>query len=402
MTRPFKPPLRLAILSSPQARAAARARELEKTLNQTAAAIGDVDQPESLEPGTEALGERLEMRVFQTAPTEAAADFFDATLHTVVVVLVDETLVDDAGSMQWLTACAQHIEKEHRRHTLLAVPFSEDAQDAWVSIPELGRLQVLPWSSLDPESAGRQDQMALHALHQMIRTVARPIFQQYDWKLRVFVSHAKRDGFQLAQSLRHFLDGQHWLESFYDARDIEAGSSWEDELREGVAHSVLLVLRTDAYDGRLWCRQEVRWAETFAVPRVVVDARSGLVHRGCDLSLDGCPSVRVPDGNLARILFALLQTALRSVLFQRRVGELRRLGYLPQDDHDLRALPVSPGIDAILHACAGHKPRQVKPRFVVYPDPPLRAGLREAAEALAANVGARLLTPSQAVAQVQA
>lgn len=398
----FRPPLQLAILSSSQARAAGRAREIGKTLDSTAAGIGwDVGQPESPRPGEESLTEKLELRVFQGVPATPAAEFLDTTLHTVVVVLVDEALLGDGSAMRWLTACARHLGTEPRRHTLVAVPFSDDLQERWISsCPDAGRMQTLLWTSLDPEPAGRQDHLAVQALHKMIRTVARPIFHQYGWKLRVFLSHAKLDGLQLAQSLRHFLDQQEWLENFYDARDIEAGASWKEELQEGVAHSVLLVLRTDAYDRRIWCRQEVRWADTFAVPRVVVDARSALVHPASDLSLESCPTVRVPDGNLARILFALLQTALRSVLFQRRVWELRCLRRLPAEDEDIRTLQISPSIDALAHACADFDAPQGRPRFIVYPDPPLRIGLREAAEALARGVEARLLTPMQVLAEV--
>lgn len=401
-TPSFRPPLRLAILSSGESQGVLRARELEKTLNGTAAGIGwDVGQPESPEPGEEMLGEKLEMRVFRQPPQQPAAEFLDATLHTVVVALVDDALLKQAEAMEWLTICGRHLDKEPRRHTLLSVPFNDDIQARWLaSSPELGRVQTLPWTSLGPEPAGRQDQLALQTLHRLIRTVARPIFQEYGWKLRTFLSHAKLDGLQLAQSLRHFLDQQRWLENFYDARDVEAGSDWQDELRDGVAHSVLVVLRTDAYDRRLWCRQEVRWADTFAVPRVVVDARSGLVHPGSDLSMESCPTVRVPDGNLGRILFALLQTAMRSLLFQRRVLELRQLDHLPREIEDIRTLQVSPSIDALAHACAALGPPAANPRFVIYPDPPLRPGLRDAAEALARSVGARLLTPQQVLAEV--
>jgi hypothetical protein len=116
--------------------------------------------------------------------------------------------------------------------------------------------------------------------------------------------------------------------------------------------------------------------------------------------MESGPTVRVPDGNLARVLFALLQTALRSLLFQRRVWELRRLGRLPQEDQQIRTVQVPPSIDALAFACASFGPPVASPRVVVYPDPPLRPGLREAAEALARNAGARLLTPQQVLAEV--
>jgi len=186
------------------------------------------------------------------------------------------------------------------------------------------------------------------------------------------------------------------LETFYDARDIEPGTSWKQALEDGVARSVLLALRTDVYEQRLWCRQEFRWAEAFGVPRVVVDARSSLVYSASELALDGSPTVRIPDGNLARVLFAAFQTALRSLLFQRRVQELQKIGLLPPRGPDVKILGVAPSIETLAGACKdlSESPDPTK-RVIVYPDPPLAEGLGAAGEALARDIGARLITPSQ-------
>jgi hypothetical protein len=192
----------------------------------------------------------------------------------------------------------------------------------------LGRYQSLPWYRLG-EEAERQDMLALRILNHMVRVLAVAVFDASEWKLRLFLSHAKQDGLYLAQSVRYFIANQGWLEKFYDAEDIEPGRSWEDELRQGVGRSLLLVLRTDAYDRRIWCRQEVRWAEILGIPVVVVDARSGLVYPASNLPFDGAETVRVPDGNLPRILFAIQQTMLQSMLFQRSVRQLRAHAMLP-------------------------------------------------------------------------
>jgi len=390
----------LTLLSSPDAKAKNRAGELERILDSTAAGIGlSFDEDASPPSGAQPLGEKLELKVFSSAPPGDAETWLDATLHSVVIVLVDSQLFEQPELMDWLRACAPKIDL--KRHRLIAVPFGESEQERWVEADKaFGKIQTLPWWSLDTEHAGRADQLALRALHFMIRVVARAVFGGPDWKFRLFLSHAKLDGFYLAQSVRSFLGQQPWLETFYDARDIEAGTSWQQALEDGVARSVLLALRTDVYEQRLWCRQEFRWAEVYGVPRVVVDARSSLVYPASELALDGSPTVRIPDGNLARVLFAAFQTALRSLLFQRRVQELQRIGLLPPQGPDVKILSVAPSVETLAGACKdlSESPDPGK-RTIVYPDPPLAEGLGAAGEAMAREIGARLITPSQVASE---
>jgi hypothetical protein len=382
------PVLRVAILGSGATKATALAKSLEQRLTtglDTVAAPSD----------GEALAEQFELRVFSAAPPDEAGPWLDQTLHSVVVVFVDETIFADAALLGWLRAGGEHLRKEPGRHSLIAVPFSDDLKDRWQDEQELGRYQSLPWHNLG-EKDERQDKLALRVLNLMVRTLARAVFDTPQWKLRVFLSHAKLDGLYLAQSVRHFIETQPWLDKFYDTEDIAPGSSWEDQLRQGIiGASIVLVLRTDAYDRRFWCRKEFRWAEDFGAPVVVVDARSGLVYPASNLPFDGSPTVRVPDGNLPRILFAVLRTALQSMLFQRSVHQLRALAMLPAETETIRVVPMVSGISAIAQACDDLRSAPDEPRFVVYPDPPLPAGLLKAAQMLTETVKARLVTPRQ-------
>jgi len=393
----IRPPLRLTILSSPGATATGRARELERILDSTASGIG-FGEDTSPPPGGQPLGEKLELKVFSSVPPGDAETWLDATLHSLVIVLVDSQLFQDPGIIDWLRRCARHAFRSADRHSLIAVYFGENEQKQWSQVDDsVGEFQTLSWMNLDSEAAGRADQLALRVLHGMIKVLATTVHNP-DWRLRLFLSHAKLDGFYLAQSLRNFLDQQDWLETFYDARDINPGTPWKRELRNAVGKSLLLALRTDIYDQRLWCRQEFRYAEAFGVPRVVVDARSSLVYPASDLALDGAPTVRIPDGNLARVLFAALQTALRSLLFQRRIRELQDIGRLVVG-RDVKILSVAPSIETLAGACRdlAESPDPTPPtrRLIVYPDPPLTDGMSAAGEALASQVGARLITPGQ-------
>jgi hypothetical protein len=142
----------------------------------------------------------------------------------------------------------------------------------------------------------------------------------------------------------------------------------------------------------------VLWADEYATPAVLVEARTALNHPAGVLPFDRIPTVRIPDGNLMRVLFLALREGLRFLHFMRRVEQMKESGDLPRPV-EFRVFSYPPSMAALLRACrfftTSKEPKDT-PRLIVYPDPPLRAGVYEAAQALvnAYAPGARLVTPN--------
>ena len=219
--------------------------------------------------------------------------------------------------------------------------------------------------------------------------------------LRLFISHAKMDGLPLAHALKHQIESLGWLQGFYDVDDIPPGSDWQRELEQGVGSSLIVILRTDGYDSRPWCQQEVLWADEYATPAVLVDARTGLNYPAGILPLDRIPTVRIPDGNLMRILFLSLREGLRFLYFISQIEQMKLDGNLP-NPAELRVFAFQPSMLALMRACrslADSTEPLSTPRIILYPDPPFRTGLYEAAQALVISYlpHARLVT-SQTIA----
>jgi hypothetical protein len=201
----------------------------------------------------------------------------------------------------------------------------------------------------------------------------------------------------LAHALKHQIEVLGWLQDFYDVDDIPAGSDWQKELESGVGSSLIVILRTEAYDSRPWCQQEVLWADEYATPAVQVDARVNLNHPAGVLPLDRIPTVRIPDGNLLRILFLALREGLRFLYFARRVEQMKLDGDLPSPV-ELRVFAFQPSMSALMRACRSlekSKAPGTTPRIILYPDPTFRSGVYEAACALVATYSPnfRLVTP---------
>jgi hypothetical protein len=244
--------------------------------------------------------------------------------------------------------------------------------------------------------------LSLRLLHECRILLAEALPRTVDPKaghLRLFISHAKMDGLPLARALKHQIDELKWLPDFYDVDNLPAGCDWQKELEQGVGSSLIVMLRTEAYDNRYWCQQEVLWADEYATPAVLVDARTGLNHPAGALPFDRVPTVRIPDGNLIRILFLALREGLRFLYFMRRVEQMKKSGSVA-DPAVMRVFTFAPSMSALLRACralSDSKEPVGTPRLILYPDPPLRTGVYEAAHALVATyapTGTRLVTPN--------
>lgn len=162
----------------------------------------------------------------------------------------------------------------------------------------------------------RPHTLALLALHR-----ARLLLGAEPDTLRLFISHAKADGLFLAHSLRSLISEVPELDKWYDADDIESGGDWSEEIEAAAANSVLVAIRTDAYEQSAWCRREFETALAHGVPIVVVDALLRPTITGSSLPFAAMPTVRIPDGNTHRVLTAALREHLRLLLVRTLVTD---------------------------------------------------------------------------------
>ncbi len=142
-------------------------------------------------------------------------------------------------------------------------------------------------------------------------------------------------------------------------------------MRRGVESSVLVAIRTEAYDERAWCVQEIVWAEEAGSPIIVVDARSELFYPPSTSALEASPWVLVPDGSLTRILICTLRENMRLLLAQRCVATLT-----PAVVEATVLLPESAYLEFAWRGAVRLASVNSREKYVVYPDPPLRQETR--------------------------
>lgn len=78
--------------------------------------------------------------------------------------------------------------------------------------------------------------------------------------ISVFLSHAKADGVEVATALRQEIRSRGQMQSFYDENDLAFGFDYQRALLRAVREqsAAMIVVRTDRYASRPWCRRELR------------------------------------------------------------------------------------------------------------------------------------------------
>lgn len=292
--------------------------------------------------------------------------------HTILVVLVDDRMVIDPVWNEGLSALGEAVSKTGQQHRLYPVSLSLNAFNIGptVAVTNFIRLHRLPAE----ERAARLASTLIHELCRLLLAGKRseqgavPAYTRLSpAPVMLFLSHAKADGEELAEALRDHIESTSAVQSFFDANDIAPGFDFRSELEGNIERSVLVVLQTDRYASRTWCRREVLWAKSKGCPLVVANAVLDGEERSFPY-LGNVPSLRVDGTDLdwcARVVTLALREMLRHSWFRANLADLEQVGLVP------RGMEPSPCPPEILTLLTRRSP--VPAAGLVYPDPPLGA-----------------------------
>ena len=130
--------------------------------------------------------------------------------------------------------------------------------------------------------------------------------------LSVFISHSKKDkankGELMAKDVRKFLYSDTKLNSFFDVHDILDGYRFGNQIKANASSCSLLILFTDTYSSREWCRIEALTAKENHVPIVAVIMLEDQIDRVFPY-IGNIPSI-VFDGDWRKVINLLLRTKL--------------------------------------------------------------------------------------------
>lgn len=310
---------------------------------------------------------------FRSAPASGTTGLpssvpFDAAHKSAVVVLVDNEMIADLAWCEYVRQLRQASQDPENHSRLLPVALTEHARNL---DPQVAEVQFIRLHEHPEES---QTELILNRItHECCRFMLnRPRLiddgsrSEESPPVKVFLSHAKAGGLDLAQGVRDYIYRETHLHAFFDARDIPPGSEWARILKEECGRCALLVLQTDLYASREWCQIEVLTAKRNLLPMVVVNAITHGEKRSFPY-LGNVPTIRWPVESAQpyeTILGLLLREVLRHAYFCEQFKEYCHLHRLPEG---ARPMAYPPELLTALDL------RNGMAEVFVYPDPPLGA-----------------------------
>jgi hypothetical protein len=316
---------------------------------------------------------------FHTGATPASAGLpdvldLDAAEATAVIVLIDTSIRADQAWRDCVRDIESRIAATGKRHLFLPVACEDRVLTV---VDKTNCIRLYNFELID-----RPERLASALTHELARLLLAKgtdvktedfgTLEKSYAPVKLFISHSKhgREGTVIATELRDYARQHLPVATFFDSNDINAGSDFVKEIKANVADSAMVVVQTNTYSDREWCRKEVLSAKQYGCPVLVINA----VTVGEDRQfpyIGNAPTIRWPFDSARRCEVAIdaaLREVLRNVHFLEHVKTLKRAGFLPDTCVQIGTAPEILTYGNLLRA---KKCDRTKPSVLLYPDPPL-------------------------------
>lgn len=181
-------------------------------------------------------------------------------------------------------------------------------------------------------------------------------------KLHLFLSYARADGKPITEKIDDFFNSKTSLNTFFDKKDIPPGYKFDKVIDDNLKKSTLLIIQTNAYSSREWCRWEVLKAKKYDRPIIVVNAISNKEDRSFPY-LGNMPVCIYNKKNINTIFHAVLVETLRYEYSKRLIKN--QVKAFRKDTNNLKIMGCPPELYTLLESKNNNIIK------VIYPDPPL-------------------------------
>ncbi len=286
--------------------------------------------------------------------------FFDIFNYQEDSSAIDIILIDDL----LVTETHQNTNLQNRIFT----KWNENKRVIFIALTENYGQMKLWGEEINFIRAFKQDNLLDFLYTEITHDILRFVLEKE--KLQIFISHAKKDGRDIAKLIKTFIDSDIKLDNFFDETDIQSSVSWKKALEKNIDDSLFLFVYSDNYGHTIWTQQELIWAKQKQVPIVGIDVLSQenkrvfpyignvkmvrLLHNVTNIEHLCNETFSIESShNLRLIINALLKEALEHYIFidmyKNRFKNYRVLSKPPE----------------LLDACIQ------KDKAILYPDPPL-------------------------------
>jgi len=209
---------------------------------------------------------------FRTGDIPFEINMDNSEYNVVVLLITDEMIINDQW-IRYIDEIIERVNKTGNKSIILPIAVSENAFNLPNKLPIQNFIRLY-------DVINKLESLISSTTHEMCRLLYNidrinyktlPNVQTSPQPLKLFISHAKADGVDVAKSLNDYIQSKTALKTFYDANDIAIGYDFTQEIEQNIQKSVLLVIHSDKYSSREWCRREILIAKKNNRPIVIVN-----------------------------------------------------------------------------------------------------------------------------------
>ena len=246
---------------------------------------------------------------------------------TIVLLLVDNNIFLDRDS-HWSLYIKKLMNQVQNDRNVKIIPVRQ-CDYAYEFLADLQKLQFINLGT--NLILNKWDEF----ITRLLDTILRFLYQSETQPIKIFISHSKKDegniGEIKAKELRDYIRRETKFASFFDVNDVLDAYDFTKQLEQSVSQSLLVVLFTNTFSSREWCRKEVILAKKYKRPIVLVSMIDGYVDRVFPY-IGNLPSTSF-NGDWRPILNLLLHTALDQknycLLLSNLVHASRNMEFVP-------------------------------------------------------------------------
>lgn len=298
---------------------------------------------------------------------------FSESVKNALIVLVDEHMFNDSN---WTIAINEVLKSKPANTRVFPVSFSDYA----FSINEvyLSPIQFIKTAQKNPNTGNDIESNNKIIKYRLLESIAKFLFNvkdDYDTNeysdppIKLFISHAKHDGEDLAIQFRNHIYSNTKLKAFFDANDIADGHQFEQEIKKHIDYSAFVIFNTDEYANREWCRKEVIIAKRYRCPIIsVMDIKKG-ERRSFPYS-GNFPTI-IWNNNFEEIINLILSQVISDKYNELYLKSIVKM-YDLEKEYSCLVLPKAPELfNYIDIENFKEEKEEVKSLIVLYPDPPI-------------------------------
>jgi len=298
---------------------------------------------------------------------------YSESTRNAVVILIDQYMFNDSA---WRLKINNLLKNKPKSTRVFPISFSKYAYDF---NPEfLSRIQFIKTEQQTPVIGNYFEVNNKIIKYRLLENISKFIFnidEEFDAKkdsdppIKLFISHAKVDGLDLAEKFKNHIYGKTKLIAFFDANDIADGHNFEQEIKKHINSSAFVIFNTDEYSNRKWCRKEVIIAKRYRCPIIAVTHLKKGERRSFPYS-GNFPTI-IWNDNFEEIINLILAQVISDKYNELYLENIVTM-YELREKHNCIVLPKAPELFNYIDIENFKKENNnVKPFVVLYPDPPI-------------------------------